>query len=60
MPSKRKRPPKREVEIVDPAYQPSKAEMEEKFSVLPMPLEEAARQVLAPVKVRRISRPRKK
>ena len=52
-----KRPPPRVVEIVDPSYQPSKADMEEEFDVPPMTLEEAARRVLEPVEVRTIPRP---
>lgn len=52
-----KRPPPRVVEIVDPSYQPSKADMEEAFDVPPMTLEEAARRVLESVEVRTIPRP---
>ena len=52
-----KRTPPRVVEIVDPSYQPSKADMEEEFDVPPMTLEEAARRVLEPVEVRTIPRP---
>ena len=52
-----RRPPPRVVEIVDPSYQPSKADMEEEFDVSPMTLEEAARRVLEPVEVRTIPRP---
>ena len=51
MKNKRKRPrrPKPVVEIVGPTYQPSKAEVVEKFDVQPMTLEEAARKVMTPV-----------
>ena len=58
MPEQPKRPPRRVVEIVNPSYQPSKADMEEAFDVPEMTLEEAARRVLEPVEVRTIPRPR--
>ena len=54
-----KRPPPPVVEIVDPSYQPTKAEMDEEFDVPEMTLEEAARRVLEPVEVRTIPRPRR-
>ena len=54
-----KRPPRRVVEIVNPAYQPSKADMEEEFDVPEMALEEAARRVMEPVEVVTIPRPRR-
>ena len=53
-----KLPPHRVVEIVNPSYQPSKADREEEFDVPAMTLEEAARRVLEPVEVRTIPRPR--
>ncbi len=53
-----KHPPPRVVEIVDPSYQPTKADMEEEFDVPEMTLDEAARRVLEPVEVRNIPRPR--
>ena len=52
-----KRPLPRVVEIVNPSYQPSKAEREEEFDVPEMTLEEAARRVLEPVEVRFVARP---
>lgn len=51
-------PRRRVVEVVDAAYQPTKAEMEEEWEVPEMSLEEAARRVLAPVEVVTIPRPR--
>ena len=53
-----KQPPRRVVELVDPSYQPTKAEMEAEFDVPEMTLEEAARRVLEPVDVRMVPRPR--
>ena len=58
MPKPTRRRPRR-VESVDPAYQPTKAEKEEEFTVPPMSLEEAARRVLAPVNVVQVPRPRR-
>lgn len=54
-----KQPPLRLVEIVDPSYQPTRADMEEPFDVPQMTLEEAARRVLEPVAVWTIDRPRR-
>lgn len=54
-----KQPPLRRVELVDPSYQPTKADMETEFDVPTMTLEEAARRVLDPVEVRTIPRPRR-
>ena len=48
----------RVVEIVNPSYQPSKANMLEEVDVPEMTLEEAARRVMKPVKVRVSPRPR--
>ena len=59
MTDKPKRPPRRVVELVDPAYQPTKAEQEEEWTVPDMTLEEAARRVLEPVEVVPIPRPRR-
>ena len=42
---------RRALEIVEPSYQPSKADMEEEFTVPEMTLEEAARRLLSPVEV---------
>ena len=53
-----KQSPRRVVDLVDPAYMPSKAEMEAKFTPPKVSLEEAARLVLQPVEVRTIPRPR--
>lgn len=62
-----KQPPTpREVEFVSPDYQPSKAELEETVKApddlmdLPLKerLEEGARRLLAPVKIRRTDKPR--
>lgn len=49
----------RVVELTDPSYQPTKAEMEEEFEVPPMTLDEAARRVLEPVEVQTVPRPRR-
>ena len=54
-----KKPPRRLVELVDPAYQPRKAEREEEWTPPDISLEEAARRVLEPVDVVTIPRPRK-
>ena len=54
-----KQPPPRVVELVDPAYRPTKAEMEAEFDPPKITLEEAARRVLRPVEVRTIPRPRR-
>ena len=56
---RQKIPPRRVVEIVNPSYQPSKADMLEEFDVPEMTLEEAARRVLEPVEVVTIPRPRR-
>ena len=53
-----KQPSRRKVEIVNPTYQPSKAEQEEEWTVPDISLEEAARRVLEPVDVVTIPRPR--
>ena len=51
----------REIELVDPSYQPSKAELEEEVDfrevVEGKSLEDLARAVLRPVKVRYVKRP---
>ena len=59
MTAKPKRPPPHVVEFVDPSYQPTKADMEDEWTVPDMTLDEAARRVLEPVKVRTIPRPRR-
>ena len=59
MTDKPKRPPRRVVELVDPAYQPTKAEHEEEWMAPDISLEEAARRVLEPVEVVTIPRPRR-
>ena len=54
-------PEPREVELVDPSYQPSKAELAEEFDFSDLEarsLEDVARAVLRPVRVRHIPRPR--
>lgn len=52
-------PPPHVVELVDPSYQPTKADMEDEWTVPDITLDEAARRVLEPVKVRTIPRPRR-
>ena len=42
---------KEKLKLVDPAYQPSKAELEEEIRVPAMPMEEAARRLLRPVEI---------
>ena len=59
MTAKPKQPPPHEVELVDPSYQPTKADMEDEWTAPDMTLDEAARRVLEPVKVRTIPRPRR-
>ena len=59
-PTTSQRPPRRRlVKLVDPSYQPTKAEKEEEWEVPDMTLEEAARPVLAPVEVVTLRRPRR-
>ena len=58
MAERTKRPPRR-LEIVDPSYQPPKAEKEEEFTVPEMTLEETAWRVLAPVDIVQVPRPRR-
>lgn len=67
MSSSHPKPPKpREVEVVFPAYQSSKAELEEEVKApedlmdLPLKerLEEGARRLLAPAKTRRTEKPK--
>lgn len=53
------KPPRRVVERVDPAYQPSKADMEEEWIPPDITLDEAARRVLEHVDVRTVPRPRR-
>lgn len=49
---------KKEVTLVDSSYQPTKAEMEEEFTFPEgMTLEELARLVLQPVKIKRVKKP---
>ena len=57
--TKPKQPRARLVELVDPAYKPTRAEMVEEFTPPKMSLEEAARRVLQPIDVRTIARPRR-
>ena len=59
MAAKSKQPPSHVVELVDRKYQPTKADMEEEWTVPDMTLDEAARRVLEPVQVRTIPRPRR-
>ena len=53
-PKKAKRPT---VEVVDSRYQPSKAELEEEFSLPDFTPEDVARALTHPVDVRYVSRP---
>ena len=46
------------LKLVDPAYQPSKAEMEEEIRVPEMSMEEAVRRLTRPVKITHIPKPR--
>ena len=54
----RRRPEPPEVEIVRPAYQPSKAELEEDMRV-DATFEEAVQALTRPVRVRYMSRPKR-
>ena len=54
---KPKQPPPHVVELVDPSYHPTKADLENEWTVPAMTLDELARRVLEPVKLRAISRP---
>lgn len=54
-----KQPSPRIVEVVDPAYNPTKADLEAEFKLPQITLEEAARRVLEQVEVRTIPRPRR-
>lgn len=60
--TKRTKHPRRRVELVDPAYQPTKADVEEEIDLSHLAgkfPEDLARMVLAPVDVRYIPRPRR-
>ena len=46
------------MELVDPSYQPTKADMENEWTARDMTLDEAARRVLESVKVWTTPRPR--
>lgn len=59
MTAKPEQPPSHVVELVDRTYQPTKANMEEEWTVPDMTLDEAARRVLETVAVRTIPRPRR-
>lgn len=48
---KRKLPPRRDVEVIDPSYQPSKAELEEDLR-LHSTFEDTVRAILRPANVR--------
>ena len=48
---------KEKLELVDPAYQPSKAEMEEDVCVPAMSIEGAARRLLRPVEIIHTEKP---
>lgn len=48
---------KEKLRLVDPAYQPSKADMEEEIRVPVMSMEEAARKLLRPVKIIHTEKP---
>ena len=52
------RKPPREVELVHPSYQPSKAELEEDVRV-DATFEEAVQALAQPVRIRYVNRPRK-
>ena len=52
-----KRPPPREVEVVRPTYQPSRAELEEDMRV-EATFEEAVQALAQPVRIRYINRPK--
>ena len=54
-----KRPATREIEIVHPDYQPSRAELEADARV-DATLEEAVRALVSPVRIRYIPRPKRK
>jgi len=49
----------RQVELVRPTYQPSKAELEESLSLPQLSLEEAARRLVRPVEIHYIDRPKR-
>ena len=53
-----KRPPSRDVAVVHPSYQPSRAELEEDMRV-DATFEEAVQALARPVRIRYINRPRK-
>ena len=55
---KRGRPKPREIELVHPSYQPSKAELEEDVRIDATP-EEVLDAMLEPVKIRYIPRPKR-
>lgn len=55
---KRGRPKPREIELVHPSYQPSKAELEEDVRIDATP-EEVLDAMLEPVKIRCIPRPKR-
>ena len=57
--SNAKHPEPREVELVHPSYQPSKAELEEDLRV-DATFDEAVQALVRPVKVRYVKRPRRK
>ena len=55
--SRSEKPAPREVEVVRPSYQPSRAELEEDMRV-EATFEEAVKALAQPVKIRYVSRPR--
>ena len=59
MVAKPKPPPPLVVELVDPSYQPTKADMDDEWTVPDLTLDEAVRRVLEPVEVQTIPRPRR-
>lgn len=58
MPTSADKPLSREVEVVRPSYQPSRAELNEDMRV-EATFEEAVQALAKPVRIRHISRPRK-
>ena len=63
MTERRKRPPRRPVEVVKSSYQPSKADMEEEIDVSHLEgktMDDLARMLMAPVAMVRTSRPTRK
>lgn len=55
--TRRTDPRRRVVEVVNPAYQPTRDELEEPIQVPRMPLREAMRRFFQPAKIVRVSRP---